>query len=162
LVSHTRKGRRGGYTKREVSLERRRKKDLRNLKCFSHYEFGHYASQRPQLRRRGRKQHTSAIEVDDVTNKLHRELLLVSSLSSIVSSYMTWLVDSGASCHMIGRELFESLIDTDSRMCVDLGMGNRHAVQGSETMCFQLELGDVLRVTNVKWVPKFRRSVLSV
>jgi hypothetical protein len=72
-------------------------------------------------------------------------------------------VDSGASCHMTGaRELFESFTETDSDMCVELGMGTRHAVQGTGTIRFQLESRDVLRVTNVLWVPELRRSVLSV
>ena len=29
-------------------------------------------------------------------------------------------------------------------------------------MVFQIELGDVLRVTNVLWVPELRRSVFSI
>jgi hypothetical protein len=47
-------------------------------------------------------------------------------------------------------------------MCVELGMGTRHAVQGTGTVRFQLESREMLRVTNVLWVPKFMRSVFSV
>jgi hypothetical protein len=60
------------------------------------------------------------------------------------------------------RELFESLTETDSDMCVELGMGTKHAVQGTGTIRFQLESKEMLRVTNVLWVPELRRSVLSV
>jgi hypothetical protein len=75
----------------------------------------------------------------------------------------TWLVDSEASCHMPeAQELFESFTETDSDMYVELGRGTRHAMQGSGTIRFQSESRDVLRVTNVLWVPKLRRSVLSV
>jgi hypothetical protein len=46
-------------------------------------------------------------------------------------------------------------------MSVELGMGPRHAIQGTGRIRFQLGLGDVLRVTKVLWVPKLR-SVLSI
>jgi hypothetical protein len=98
-----------------------------------------------------------------VVDKLQREFLLVPALSGTVSDDGTWLVDNGASCHMTGAsELFESFTDTDSNMCVELGMGTRHAVQGTGTVQFQVESEDVLRVTNVLWVPKLKRSVLLV
>jgi hypothetical protein len=38
---------------------------------------------------------------------------------------------------MIGaRELFESFIESDLNMFVELGVGTKHSVQGSETMPF--------------------------
>jgi hypothetical protein len=92
---------------------------------------------------------------DEVADRLQREFLLVSALSGTVSGSGTWLVDSGATCHMTGaRELFESFTESDSDMYVELGMGTKHAVQGSGTVSFQMESGDVLRVTNVLWVPE--------
>jgi hypothetical protein len=47
-------------------------------------------------------------------------------------------------------------------MHVELGMGTKHAVKGSGTMPFQLESRSTLRVMNVLWVPKIKRSVISV
>jgi hypothetical protein len=144
-------------------LEQRKKKDLSKVKCFACHEHGHYASQCPQQKKGSRKQHASSIEVDVVADRLQREFLLVSALSGEVFGGGTWFVDSGATCHMTGaRELFESFTESDSDLYVELGMGTKHAVQGSGTMSFQMESGDVLRVTNVLWVPKLRKSVLSV
>jgi hypothetical protein len=92
-----------------------------------------------------------------------REILLVISLSDTVSNKGIWLVDSGASCNMKGaRELFDSFTETGSNLCVELGMGTKHAVRGSGIVSFNLESGEVLRMSNVLWVPKIRRSVLSV
>jgi hypothetical protein len=54
-----------------------------------------------------------------------------------------------------------STTETGSNLCVELGMGTKHAVQGSGTVSFWLESREVLSVSNVLWVPK-RRSVLSV
>ena len=75
----------------------------------------------------------------------------------------TWLIDSGTICHMTAAwDLFESFTESDSDLYVELGMGTKHAMQGSGTLSFQMESGDVLRVTNVLWVPELRRSVFSI
>jgi hypothetical protein len=58
--------------------------------------------------------------------------------------------------------LFERFTESDSDLYVELGMGIKHTVQGSGTMPFWMESGDVLRVTNVLRVPELRKSVLSV
>jgi len=59
-------------------------------------------------------------------------------------------------------ELFKSFAKSNSNLHVELGMGAKHGVQGSGTVSFQMESRDVLRVTNVLWVPKLGKSVLSV
>ena len=95
------------------------------------------------------KQHTSSTKVDEVADRLQREFLLVTALSGIVFGSGTWLVDSGATCHMTGAlELFESFTESDSDMYVELGMGTKHAVLGSGTLSFRMESGDVLRMRN--------------
>jgi hypothetical protein len=58
--------------------------------------------------------------------------------------------------------VFESFIDSDSEMHMELGVGTNHAVKGSETVSFQMDSGGVLRVQNVLWVPELKRSVISV
>jgi hypothetical protein len=59
-------------------------------------------------------------------------------------------------------DLFERFTVSDSNLYVELGMGTKHAVQGSGIVLFWMESGDVLRMTNVLWLPELRRSVLSV
>jgi hypothetical protein len=147
LVAHARKGKRNSSPRREVSPEQRKKKDLSKIKCFACHTHGHYTSQCPQQKKGKGNQHASSAEVDEVADKLEREFLLVSTLSSTVFDSGTWLVDSGATCHMTGaQELFESFTKSDSDLYVELGMGTKHAVQGSGIVSFQMELGDVLRV----------------
>jgi hypothetical protein len=83
--------------------------------------------------------------VDEVADRFKREFLLVSALSGTVSDSETWLVDSGATCHMIGaRELFKSFTKSDSDLYVALSMGTKHAIQGSGTVSFPMESVDVL------------------
>jgi hypothetical protein len=70
--------------------------------------------------------------VDEFARKFEQEFLLVSHLSSSTISTGVWLLDSRAICHMIGaRELFESFTESDSNMHAELGMGTKHAVNGS-------------------------------
>jgi hypothetical protein len=59
------------------------------------------------------------------------------------------------------HELFDSFTKAGSDLCVELGMGTKHAIRGSGTVSFRLELGEVLTVSNVLWVPELK-SVLSV
>jgi hypothetical protein len=51
---------------------------------------------------------------------------------------IAWFLYSGSHQHMTGaRDLFESFTESDSGMYVELGMGTKHAVQGSGTMSFR-------------------------
>jgi hypothetical protein len=52
------------------------------------------------------------------------------------------------------RDLFESFKEPDPCMYMELGMETRHVIQGSGTVVFRMESVDVLRVTNVLWVPR--------
>jgi hypothetical protein len=56
--------------------------------------------------------------------------------------------------------LFVSFIVFDSSIYEDICRRTKHVVQGSGV--FLMESKGVLRVENVLWVPKIRRSVLSV
>jgi hypothetical protein len=87
--------------------------------------------------RKGREAHRHQQRWMRLQTGFKREFLLVSALSGTVSGSGTWLVDSGATCHMTGaRELFESFTESDSDLYVELGMGTKHAVQGSGTVSF--------------------------
>jgi hypothetical protein len=71
---------------------------------------------------KGKKEEDIKKEVDEVADMFQRDILLVSTLSGIVSSRGTWLVDSGEYFHMTGaRELFDTFIETGLDLCVDLG-----------------------------------------
>jgi hypothetical protein len=72
-------------------------------------------------------------------------------------------VDNRESFHMtIARELFDTLTKIVSYLCVDLGTRTKHSVWGSGIVSFQLESGEILRVSNVLVVPELRRSVVLV
>jgi hypothetical protein len=67
---------------------------------------------------------------------------------------IAWFLYYGSHRHMIrAQDLFESFTESDSDMYVELGMETKHVVQGYGIVVFQMESRDVLRVTNVLWVP---------
>jgi hypothetical protein len=57
-------------------------------------------------------------------------------------------------------EFFNNFIESESYVHVKLGMGTKNALNGSRTVLFRIESGGVLRVMDMLWVPKCRRSVL--
>jgi hypothetical protein len=76
--------------------------------------------------------------VDEVAGRLQREFLLVFALSGTVFGSGTWLVDSGASCHMTGsHESLTSLLEEDSGLQVELADNAKYAVKGIGTTSFQ-------------------------
>jgi hypothetical protein len=117
LNTHARKGRRNGSPRREASPKQRKKKDLSKVNCFACHMLGHCASQCPKRKEEKAKQQASLVEVDEVAVRLQREFLLVFVLSNTISVSGTWLVDSGATCHMTrARDFFESFTDQHSPM----------------------------------------------
>jgi hypothetical protein len=141
---------------------------MSKVKCYAYRKFGHYAGQ--CLNKKGGNETQLDVvvlakaQMDEFPKKFEQlELLLVSQITLGTISVDASLIDSGASCHLIGaRELFESFTKSDSDLYMELGMAGKHAMQGSGTMPFWMESGGILRVTNVLWVVELRRIVLSV
>lgn len=64
---------------------------------------------------------------------------------------------------MIGaRELFDTITETGSDLCVELDTRAKHSVRGSSIISFRLESGEIPKVSNVLLVPELRKSVLSL
>ena len=88
---------------------------------------------------------------------------MVSTLFGTFSDSGTWLVDSGASRHMIRSwESLTSLSKEDSRLQVQLGDNAKYAVKGIGTTLFQLESGKPLRMSDVFYVPGLKKNLLSI
>jgi hypothetical protein len=140
---------------------------MSKVKCFACHKFGHYAGQCSNKKKGGKTQSEVVVSVkakaDEFAKKFEKDFLLVSHLFLGTILVDAWLLDSGAICHMTGaQELFESFTESDSGVHVELGMGTKHAVKGSSTMPLWMESRGVLRVMDVLWVPKLRKSVLLV
>jgi hypothetical protein len=149
--------------------------DTSNIKCFSCNKFGHIAKYcwfRKKYPRKG-KHHASTAENDESKRNQkspsnekenRKEYYLVSALSSSVfMGLKTWLVDSGASKHMIGFKDILSYFETKYfTKHVDLGDENCYKIKGIGSISFRLESGDRLHVDEVLYVPGLNKNLLSV
>jgi hypothetical protein len=74
-----------------------------------------------------------------------------------------WLIDSGASRHMTGyREHLIDLVEKESRLHVVLGDNARYTVKGVGSSSFQLDSDIPLQLTEVLYVPRMKRNLVSV
>ena len=82
-------------------------------------------------------------------------------VSSMVGS--GWFLDSRASCHMIGyKSLFSTLEEKDLQILIGMGNDEKYSVSGVGTVTFQREHGARLTLTDVKYVPRLKRNLMSI
>jgi hypothetical protein len=78
------------------------------VKCYACRKFGQYAGQCPNKKKGGNETQPEVAamtkaQADEFSKKFaHIEFLLVSQTSLGTISTGAWLIDSGATCHMIG------------------------------------------------------------
>ena len=93
-----------------------------------------------------------------------KEYYLVSALSGTLSaSQETWLVDTGASRHMTGYK--STLSDFRKKpflVQVELGNNASYDIKGVGSTSFLLDLGTVLHINDILYVPGLKRNLLSV
>jgi hypothetical protein len=81
----------------------------------------------------------------------------------IPTSSDIWLIDSGASIHMIGyREHLKDLVENDSRLHVLLGDVAKYTVKRSRAISFQLDYGTPLHLRDVLFVSGMRRNLVFI
>ena len=90
-------------------------------------------------------------------------LLLLALSGTIQTSCDTWLIDSGASHHMICyQELLSDLDKRESHQKVILGDDARYAVRGAGATSFQLKSGKTLKMKDVLHVLGMTRNLVVV
>jgi hypothetical protein len=88
---------------------------------------------------------------------------LVSTLFGTISDSGTWLVDSGASHHMIGpQELLTSFLEEDLRLQVELDDNGKYAIKRVGTTLFQLDSKKPIRMSDVLYVSGLKKNLLSI
>ncbi|KAL7995831.1 putative integrase, catalytic core, Zinc finger, CCHC-type, ribonuclease H-like superfamily [Plasmopara halstedii] len=77
--------------------------------------------------------------------------------------YKTWLLDSGASCHVTSeRGDFDDFRELASPIVITLTSGERLDARGSESVRFTLQNGAAVTLTDVLYVPMLDRRLVSV
>jgi hypothetical protein len=136
---------------------------------------GHFAKDccfRNKYPRKG-KHHASTVEDDESKRNQkspsnekenRKEYYLVSALStSVFTGPKTWLVDSGASKHMIGYKEILSDFKTKSFVeQVEFGDDKCYKIEGVGSISFRLESGARIHVDELLYVLGLKKNLLSV
>jgi hypothetical protein len=147
----------------------RPKKDYSKIKCHVCHEYGHTKYRCPK--------NSDAETVNQVTvMKLHDDSdesagLVVNHVTLSASSFRllnnSWIVDSGATCHMCNRsELFVEFAELNQPLQIALGDGHKVTATGQGVVAVQLRLPDGkskrCKLHDVLYVPALSYNLLSV
>ena len=95
---------------------------------------------------------------------MQKQIILISALiGSISNKKETWLVDSGASRHMMGyHSALTDLMEQKSSIEIEMGDETTYPIQGIGSTSFQLDSGTNLKLTDILYVPGINKHLLSV
>jgi hypothetical protein len=146
-------------------------RDLSKFKCFCCNKLGHLASQCPERKKKKKESEepeTAAIAaIEDFASKFDRDFSLVTLVSSVGSEGfggdVRWVVDSGASNHMMRIcRVFPDFIEIGhGRQVLNEG-GMERDICGVGNVRFQLDFGGLLEIDEVLFVPGLSVNLLSV
>ena len=84
-------------------------------------------------------------------------------IGSIADNDDLWLVDSGASRHMIGyHDNLTSLIERRLSQKVELQDNNNYVVKGIGKTSIEMELGENYHLSNILYVPSLKKNLVSI
>ena len=122
------------------------------------------------MRRYNRKQkrhHAHAVEDEEPPTKMIKEQIedyvLISSLSRSMSpGEDTWLIDNGASKHIIGqRDILSCLTEKKFPQKVTLGDDYQYPIKGVGESNYKLDSGTPMKMKDVLYVPVLTKNFLS-
>jgi hypothetical protein len=119
-------------------------------------------------KRNNKRHHAHAVDDDDPPKKLTKEeiedyVLFSTLLGSVTPGEDTWLIDSGASKHMIGqKDIISSLIEKDLPQKVSLGDDYQYPIKGMGESTYKLDSGTPMRMKDVLYVPGLTKNLLSI
>ena len=74
-----------------------------------------------------------------------------------------WLIDSGASRHIIGfKEALSHMVEKDTNLEIILGDNATYPMKGTGTMTLHLSQGQVLRLQDILYVPNLKKNLVSI
>ena len=101
-------------------------------------------------------------ESEDSSSK--DEYVLIFALTgNITHGSNNWLIDSGASKHMIGfKESFVKLSEHESPHKVKLGDDYQYPIKGRGESSYKLDSGKSIKMKDVLFVPGLNKNLLSI
>jgi hypothetical protein len=120
-----------------------------------------------EYKRKNKRHHAHAIEDEEPPAKMLREQIkdyvLISTLSGLVTpGEDTWLIDSGASKHMIGqRDIHSYISEKKFSQKVTLGDDYQYPIKGVGESNYKLNSGNSMKMKDVLYVPGLKKNLLS-
>ena len=119
---------------------------------------------------RNKRHHANATEDEEhvqkkeINNDSDDEYTLISTLTGTITHHNdTWLVENGASKHMTSyRDYLSALVEKESHQKVKLGDNYQYPIKGVGEESYQLELGKLLKMKDMLYVPGLKKNLLSI
>ena len=94
----------------------------------------------------------------------HKEYYLISALSgTITKSEEIWLIDSGASRHMIGFKYnLANYQDKKFKAKVELGDDDTYDIKEFGSTSFQFQSGNIFHINEILYVPGLKKNLISI
>lgn len=158
LASKARKGKGKASHSKSSSFHGGKKIDKSKVRCC--HEVGHYATNCPH--KKSKKGYSKGSDGEALASQFELDFTLIACMvSSMVGC--VWYLDSGASFHMTdNKSLFSALQEKDLQMRIEMGDDGKYRVSGEDTIVFQREHGAPLTLTDVKYVPRLKKNLVSI
>jgi hypothetical protein len=128
----------------------------------------HCPARREEYKKKNKRYHAHAIEDEEPPTKMIKERIedyvLISALSGSISpGEDTWLIDSGASKHMIGqRDILSCLSKKMFSQKVTLGDDYQYPIKGVGESNYKLNSRTPMKMKDVLYVPSLTKNLLSI
>eukprot|EP00253_Pinus_taeda_P025406 PITA_25406 len=160
LESKSRKGKGKASHSKLNSCHGGKKGDKSKVRCLNCHGMGHYPTNFQS--KKSKKRSIKGLEGEALASQFEMDFILIACMvSSIVCCICN--LDSGASFHMNGDKLlFNTLEEKGLKMHIEMGDDRKYNVLGVGTVVFQREHGAPLTLTDVKYVPRLKKNLVSV
>ena len=101
-------------------------------------------------------------EGDALSSQFELDFTLIACMASSMMG-CGWFLDNGASFHITSdKSLFSTLEDKDLKIIIEMGDDGKNHVLGEGKVVFQREHGARITFTNVKYVPRMKKNLVSI
>eukprot|EP00253_Pinus_taeda_P033619 PITA_33619 len=160
LVSKVKKGKEKDSHPKSSSSHGGKKFDKSKVQCFHCHEVDHYATNCPQ--KKSKKGSLEGSEGEALASKFELDFTLIACMASSMMG-CGWFLDNGASFHMTNdKSLFSTLEEKDLQILIEMGNEEKYIVSSVGTIVFQREHGACITLTNVKYVPRLKKNLVSI